>query len=178
MHQQRRTTALTCIGVALFAHWSAGDGNAITHASNALIVVTNTSDENFVKRIGNGVVKVEILFTPGVDLTTASYETCNNRVRGLVGFEILFFRRDTDCPVQQFWRNRMAAANPEGHVRRLPQSRHQTEIEYSIQRAKEIHAALISKLPDQRERLDANLQSELYRLCSPGTSALHLAMHK
>ncbi|MDG2383448.1 MAG: hypothetical protein P8N76_17385 [Pirellulaceae bacterium] len=150
----------------------------MAQSPKALVVVTHTLDEDFVKRIGDEFVEVEVLFAAEADLETVSYEACNNRVHDLQEFRILFFRGDKECPIERFWRDRMSARNPKGEVRCLPQSRYRVEIECRIQRAKEIHAALTLLLPDHHEQLNANLQLELQRLCKPRIFRLQLALHE
>ncbi len=178
MLKLRSVPTLSCIGVALVVYYSTCPRHAMAQSPKALVVVTHRLDEDFVKRIGDELVQVEVLFAVEADLETVSYETCNNRVHDLREFRVLFFRGDKECPIERFWRNRMTAGNPQGEVRRLRQSRHRVEIECRIERAKEIHDALASMLPDHREQLNANLQLELHRLCNPRVYPLQLALHE
>ena len=178
MLKSRSVLTLACIAVALGIHWFLSPQKTMAQATNTLVIVTNAFDHELVGRVGDKVVQVEVLFAPEADLDGVTYEFCNNRVQELQGFRLLLFQENIDCPVERFWRNRLSAANPQAEMHRLPQSRHRTELEGRIQRLKEIHAALVSMLPEQREQLDVNLQLELHRLRGPQNSRLQLALHE
>jgi len=177
MLKLQSVVTLACIGVVLGVHWFLTPQKTMAQAPNTLVIVTNAFDHELVRRVGDKVVQVEVLFAPEADMDCATYEVCNNRVQELRGFRLLLFQENIDCPVERFWRNRMSAANPQAEMHRLPQSRHRTELEGRIQRLKEIHAALVSMLPEQRDQLDVNLQFELHRLRGPQMSGLRLALH-
>ena len=146
---------------------------AAQEAPGVLVVVTNPSDADQVKRIGRNHVHVELLFAQETGAVASNYTACDKRIRGLLGFRLLVFRDDAS-PGESFWRARMVGANPRGKVHRLAQSRHSVanESEHWIQRAIDIHAALASIVPEHQATLDENLQSEIrhfrsLRLYSP-----------
>ena len=148
--------------------------------SRVLVVVTDGSDGACVKRIGAEHVRVEHLFACAAGASASEYEVSDERVRGLVTFKLFVFRDDSYCPSECFWRDRLAAANPQGQVYRLSQSRRfaATDVGHGIQRATDIHRALASILPEHQASLDAKLNAELQRLKSLRLRSLQLALRE
>ena len=120
-------------------------------------------------------VEVEVLLSEKVAQEHKDYEGCNTRVKDLRKFRCLFYREDTECGAERFWRQRLSAANPSREIRRLSRSRVGPGIERRTERARAIHEALSAEFPSLRRQLDANLQSELHRLYLLHRSPLHLA---
>ena len=141
----------------------------------AVVVVTDSMDADAFRRIGNRLVDVEVLFGKSSGVSTSEYKRCNDRVRELRDFQLLFYREDAECAADRFWRQRLAAANPQGETLRLPVSRLRSEAEQHAERAKAVHKALLAKFPTERTQLDANLKSELHRLYMLKAPALQIA---
>ena len=176
MPKSCRFAAFMCVFSPVIC-WIVPVGGAIAQAPRSLVVVTDASDEDSVKRIGDKLVSVAVLVAKEAGEATENYRRCNVRVRELRDFQFLLYREDTECTTDRFWRQRLTAANPDGTILRLPKSRPRPEIESRAERAKVIHKALSSKFPNKRNQLDANLQSELKRLYSCRTTNPHLAMN-
>jgi len=151
------------IGIIFAVFSSVVSKHASAEDSQALVVVLDVADQDSVKRIGQEHVRVEVLFAETSNRQAGSYAECNKRVQGLLEFRLLL-RGDNQCRTREFWQERMSAANPHAKVHRLSQPRPATEIDRQIQRAKDIHRALASTLPEKRKDLEANLKSEVSRL--------------
>ena len=170
MPESRSGKSSTCIMIGLAACWFMSSRELAAQSaptvSRVLVVVTDAADAACVKRIGAEHVRVELLFACATGASASEYEVCDERVRGLVTFELFVSRDDSYCPSECFWRDRMSAANPQGQVYRLSQSRRcaATDFGHGIQRAIDIHRALASVLPEHQESLDAELKAELQRL--------------
>ena len=173
---QSRHIKIFCVKSVLFLCWLTSYCMGQS-PDPLLVVVTDATDRDSVRRIGDKLVQVEPLFDPQSDRNSLSYEESNRRAQGLLEFRVLFFRVDTEPSVERFWRQRVAAANPNGHTLRLPQSRHRTDLERNAQRLKLIHGTLAKVLSDKREQLDTNLQLELNRLYSRGIPSVRVASH-
>ena len=159
----------------LIAFWAFAGQNAVAAAPRLLVVVANPSDEDSVRRIGGNLVRVEVMFSEE-GAKQANYDTCSERVQNLAEYNVLFFRAESACPVEQFWRDRMKIANPKGRLQRLSRPHRENVVERRISRVRTIHDTLHALLPGDREQLDANLQSEICRLNSIKLAPLRLAL--
>lgn len=170
------TATRILIGLAL-CWFSIPKEVAAQSAPGVLIVAADPSDAECVQRIGGEHVHVKHLFAPETGAMPTNYEACDERIRGLLSFRLIILRADAYCPSESFWRERMAAANPEGAVYRVSHGRCRatTGCDRGIQQASDIHGALASILPEHRASLDANLKAELQRLQSERLRALQLA---
>lgn len=144
--------------------WLSSPQIAVGQATRTIVVVTNATDAETVNRIGGSLVEVQAMLVDGIPESVTDCEVCNDRVKRLREFHCLFYREGVECCIKRFWRERLTAANPGGRTHRLAASRVKPPFELRAERAKVIHDALLAKLPNQREQLDANLKSELYRL--------------
>lgn len=136
--------------------------------SPVLVVVEDTADAACVQRIGGKHVQVMCLFAPESGEHANNYAACNERVRGMLEFGLFIVRGNGYCERKSFWRERLTAANPDGEVFRLSQSRclAANNCDRWIHQATEIHRALTAKLPQRKDLLDANLKAEIERLYS------------
>lgn len=146
---------------ALAAACLVGIPQLMAAGPKAVVIVTDASDADTFRRIGSQLIDVEVLLQKKVGI---DYEVCNRRVRELRDFRYLFYREDVECSADRFWRQRLAAANPKGETLRLTTSRVRSDIERSVDRAIAVHKLLSEKFPEQRNQLNANLNSELQRL--------------
>lgn len=162
----RETTVSTLLVLATCLFAGSNEVTAKSTEERALIVVANTSDAECVQRIGREHVQVKPLFAPEVGARLTNYAACNLRVRQLVAFRVYLFRADTSCPGEEFWRERLSQANPEGLVRRLshPRWKAASDDGHRVRQVFEVHRVLTSTLPEYREAFDAQLEAELQRL--------------
>jgi len=173
-----RGMTATRILIGLASCWFIIPKEAVAQsAPGVLIVAADPWDAECVKRIGGEHVHVKSLFAPETGAMPSNYEACDERIRGLLCFRLIIFRDDAYCPNECFWRERMAAANPEGAVYQVSHWRCSAAIgcDRRIQQASDIHGALASILPEHRASLDANLKAELRRLQSQRLRSLQLA---
>lgn len=140
-----------------------------------LVVVTDGSDVECVRRIGDKLVEVEVLLIKEGLPQRTDYAGCNDRVKRFSKFRYLLYREETEGSAERFWRQRLVAANPNGATHRLSSTRLNTGIELQAERAKVIHEALSETFPGHRQQLDANLNAELLRLYSLTGSPLQFA---
>ena len=162
MHNLRwENTKHFAIGITLICLHAPNVLVAETSTSKALIVVTNASDADWVKRIGRHHVQVETLLKD-----ESGYDSSNRHVRGLKNFQLFVYRGDSSCRREAFWRERIVNANPIGKLHRMSSTRHiqADDCTGMIQRAVELHRVLSTILPQYRASIDANLNSELYRI--------------
>lgn len=174
MLRKRRELRL-CWVVLFFVCWLGGTNLVVAQAPKALVIVTDASDEGVFRRIGNSLVEVQLLLSGDTDRDFSDYEACNDRVKDLCHFRFLFYREHSERTADQLWRQRLTAANPSGETHNLSRLRPGPGIEQGAERAKVAHQALLAKLPEQRERLDANLKKELQRLYLLTARPLQLA---
>lgn len=147
--------------VLVAACWFGNPLGVMAEVPRMVVVVTDASDADAFRRIGNGLIDVEVLLRKD---TGIEYELCNDRVKELRDFQFLFYREDVECSADRFWRQRLVAANRGGETLRLSQSRVSSDVERRVERAKAVHKALLAKFPKQRKQIDANFKSELQRL--------------
>ena len=147
----------------------------MAQAQRTVVVVTDASDEDAFKRLGNRIVEVELLVVQGIAQQRVDYDAWNKRAIDLRDVRFLFYREDTECAVARFWQHRLTAANPNLVAHQLCRSRPGPAVEQSAERASAIHKALLVKFPNQRAQLDANLKSELHRLSRLRAASSQLA---
>ena len=161
--------------VFVLVGWFGSTNHVMAQDDISLVIVTDASDERAFRRVGDGLVEVELLMSKETDWDLNDYQTCNQRVVRLRHFRFLFYRDHGEDTAGRFWRQRLTAANPKGEAHSLSRSLPQPEIEQRAQRAKIAHQTLLVKLPGQREQLDANLKKELHRLFQLTARPLGLA---
>ena len=170
MCRRRSEARLAWVAISAVC-WLGITHDVMAQAPRTMIVVTDASDVEIFRRIGDRLVDVEAL----LGNETSEYERCNDRVRKLRDFQFLCYREYAECSAGRFWRHRLTAANPRGETLCLSQVRPRTEVEQSVERAKAVHKALLAKFPNQRKQLDANLKLELHRLYLRKVAPLQLA---
>ena len=160
-----KTTLYLIIG--LVACWlasprvSAAESESESETPRVLVVVTDPFDAECVRRIGRECVQVESLFAFDSDVHPGNYHVCNKRVLGLLSFRLFVLR--SECSSAAFWCERLVQANPKGKVHRVsrPRCYEAADCRRESRQATDIHRALVLILPEQRERLDENLEAEL-----------------